>query len=70
VCNYLERLAGTVNAWYHQGNVDPERRVLAEGASRQARLGLANAVRLTLKQGLTLLGLSAPERMTREEVDE
>jgi len=70
VCTYLEQLAGAVNGWYHEGNVDPERRVLAEGPRRDARLGLANAVRVTLKQGLSLLGLSAPERMIREEVEE
>jgi arginyl-tRNA synthetase len=67
VCNYLEELAGAVNAWYHEGNVDPDRRVLADGPARDARLGLANAVRITLRQGLTLLGLTAPERMIREE---
>ena len=67
VCNYLEQLAGVVNAWYHEGNVDAERRVLAEGPMRDARLGLANAVRATLRQGLGVLGLSAPERMIREE---
>lgn len=67
VCNYLEELASVVNAWYHEGNIDPDRRVLADGPARDARLGLANAVRVTLRQGLTLLGLSAPERMIREE---
>jgi arginyl-tRNA synthetase len=67
VCSYLEELAGAVNAWYHEGNVDPDRRVLADGPARDARLGLANAVRITLRQGLTLLGLTAPERMIREE---
>ncbi len=67
VCTYLEELAGSVNAWYHEGNVDPDLRVLAEGPAREARLGLANAIRITLRQGLTLLGLSAPERMVREE---
>ena len=67
VCNYLEELASVVNAWYHEGNIDSDRRVLADGPARVARLGLANAVRITLRQGLTLLGLSAPERMIREE---
>ena len=67
VCNYLEELASVVNAWYHEGNIDPDRRVLAAGPARDARLGLANAVRITLRQGLTLLGLTAPERMIREE---
>jgi arginyl-tRNA synthetase len=67
VCNFLEELAGVVNAWYHEGNIDPDRRVLAEGPTRDARLGLSNAVRITLREGLTLLGLTAPERMIREE---
>ena len=67
VCNFLEELAGVVNSWYHEGNIDPDRRVLAEGLARDARLGLANAVRITLRQGLSLLGLTAPERMIREE---
>ena len=70
VCQYLEQLAGVVNGWYHEGNLDPEKRVLAEGPAREARLGLANAVRVTLRQGLTLLGLSAPERMIREVEEE
>ena len=69
VCGYLEELAGLVNAWYHEGNIDADRRVLAEGPARPARLALADAVRITLRQGLTLLGLSAPERMLREEVE-
>ena len=70
VCSYLEETAGTVNAWYHQGNVDPELRVLAEGPSREARIGLARAVQITLRNGLTVLGVSAPERMEREEISE
>ena len=69
VCGYLEELAGLVNAWYHEGNVDAERRVIAEGPARTARLALADAVRITLRQGLTLLGLAAPERMLREEAE-
>jgi len=69
ICNYLEELASAVNGWYHEGNVASERRVLADGPAREARLGLANAVRITLRQGLTLLGLTAPDRMIREEVD-
>lgn len=66
VCTYLEEFAAVVNAWYHEGNVDPDRRVLAAGPTRDARLTLAAAVRLTLRQGLAVLGLSAPERMIRE----
>ncbi len=70
VCAYLEETAGAVNAWYHQGNVDPEFRVLADGPSRDARIGLARAVQITLRNGLNVLGVSAPERMEREEISE
>jgi arginyl-tRNA synthetase len=66
ICNYLEELAGAVNAWYHEGNLDPERRLLAEGPSRTARLALARGVQLTLGSGLRLLGISAPDRLERE----
>lgn len=66
ICNYLEEVAAAVNAWYHEGNLDPERRLLAEGPSRPARLALARAVQVTLRSGLTLLGISAPVRLERE----
>lgn len=67
VCSYLEELAGAVNSWYHEGNVDPRLRVLAEGPVRPARLALARAVQITLRNGLTVLGLSAPEEMARRQ---
>lgn len=66
ICNYLDELASGVNAWYHEGNLDPARRLLAEGPARPARLALARAVQLTLSAGLSLLGISAPERLERE----
>jgi len=56
-----------VNSWYHEGNLDPTRRLLAEGPSRPVRLALARAVQLTLSSGLRLLGLTAPERLERED---
>lgn len=65
VCQYLEDVASGVNAWYHQGNLDPALRVLAEGPQRAGRLALAKAIQITLRQGLTLLGLSAPDQMVR-----
>ena len=67
VCTYLEETAGLVNAWYHQGNLDPAQRILADVPERAARIRLARAVQLTLRNGLRALGLSAPETMTREE---
>ena len=66
ICSYLDELASAVNAWYHEGNLDPSRRLLAEGPSRPGRLALARSVQLTLGAGLRLLGISAPERLERE----
>ena len=68
VCAYLEELAGTVNSWYHAGNLRPELRVLGvnEALSR-ARLVLARSVQLVLGNGLAVLGITAPERMERAE---
>ena len=69
VCDYLETTAGMVNSWYHAGNPsrNPQLAVLvADENLREARLALANAIRIVLSNGLTLLGLGAPERMDRE----
>ncbi len=69
VCEYLETTAGMVNSWYHGGNPsrNPQLAVLvADEDLREARLALANAIRIVLNNGLTLLGLGAPERMDRE----
>jgi len=58
VIAYLEDLARAVNAWYHH------HRVLGEPAPvERARLMLARAAQLVLANGLTLLGIAAPERM-------
>jgi arginyl-tRNA synthetase len=58
VIAYLEDVARAVNAWYHH------HRVLGEPAPvERARLMLARAVQLVLADGLTLLGITAPERM-------
>jgi arginyl-tRNA synthetase len=68
VCAYLETLAGAVNSWYHAGNRDRGLRVLGEDdALSRARLVLARGVQVVLRNGLTLLGISAPEQMARDE---
>ena len=59
-----------MNAWYHEGNEDPSLRVLADVPARPARLALARAVQVTLRNGLQLLGLTAPEQMIREDEGE
>ncbi len=73
LCDYLEQTAGAVNSWYHAGNPsrNPELAVLADDPdTRAARLLLARAVQIVLRNGLWVLGLNAPERMEREEDDE
>lgn len=70
VCDYLEETAGLTNGWYHSGNPsrNPELAVLVEDPElRAARLALARGIRIVLRNGLMLLGLSAPDRMEREE---
>jgi len=56
VTGYLEGLARIVHAWYHKY------RVLGE-PEEAARLVLARAVRQVLANGLSLMGVSAPDRM-------
>jgi arginyl-tRNA synthetase len=73
LCEYLEQTAGSTNGWYHAGNPtrNPELAVLAEDPEiRQARLVLARAVQIVLRNGLTVLGISAPTRMDRAILDE
>jgi arginyl-tRNA synthetase len=64
---YLEQLANTINSWYHAGNLDPSLRVVGvDEDTQRARLVLARAVRIVLRNGLTILGVDAPVRMERE----
>jgi arginyl-tRNA synthetase len=56
ITGYLEGLARIAHGWYHKY------RVLGE-PEEAARLVLARAVRQVLANGLTLLGINAPERM-------
>ena len=58
VANYLHDLAGKVHGWYHTAHVLNEPEPLMN-----ARLALARASQIVLRNGLTLLGITAPERM-------
>lgn len=72
VCDYLEQSAGAANSWYHAGNPSrhPELAVLTDDPMlRNARLALARAVQIVLRNGLTLLGIDAPEEMLRRDDD-
>jgi len=73
IAEYLEQTAGAVNAWYHAGNPSrsPELAVLVDDPIlRQSRLALAGGVRVVLRNGLALLGVSAPTRMERSQEEE
>jgi arginyl-tRNA synthetase len=55
---YLRELAGEFHSYYNA-----ERVLVEDEALRGARLALCAAVRQTLANGLSLLGVSAPEKM-------
>jgi len=70
ICDYLEQTAGAVNSWYHAGNPsrNPKLAVLIEDEGlRNARLALARSVQIVLRNGLTILGVVAPEQMARDD---
>ena len=58
VAFYLRELAGEFHSYYNA-----ERILVEDAALRAARLALCSAVRQTLVNGLSLLGVSAPEKM-------
>ncbi len=55
---YLQELAGIFHPYYHKYKV-----VTADMNLTLARLALCEAIRIVLKDGFEILGLSAPERM-------
>jgi len=62
--HYLLQLAAEFSRWYTLGNGDPSLRVLCDDApTRRARLALVAAVRATLRDGLAMLGIAAPDQM-------
>ncbi|CAN5361786.1 arginine--tRNA ligase [soil metagenome] len=58
VASYLHDLAGRIHLWYHKAHVlnEPEEIM-------RARLLLARAAQIVVKNGLSLLGVTAPDRM-------
>jgi arginyl-tRNA synthetase len=55
---YLHETARLAHNWYHKVRV-----LDAPDGVREARLALARAAQIVLRNGLTILGISAPERM-------
>lgn len=61
---YLTELAASFHQYFNKGNREPGYRVVTgDRPLTAARLALAEAVRTTLRTGLTLLGTEAPDRM-------
>ena len=58
IAYYLQDLAGDFHAWYNA-----EKFLVEDAALKAARLALAWAIQQTLVNGLSLLGVSAPEKM-------
>ena len=57
-CSLLIRFSKHVPFLYRQGRI-----IGVDPALQQARLGLITAIALVLRQGLGILGISAPEKM-------
>jgi arginyl-tRNA synthetase len=65
VATWVRELAGRFHGFYHDHRV-----ISDDPATTQARLWLAEACRIGLADALSLLGLSAPERMVRDDESE
>jgi len=62
--HYLLQLAGEFSRWYTAGSGDASLRVVCDDpATRRARLALVAAVQATLRDGLGMLGIAAPDEM-------
>ncbi|HEY5062951.1 MAG TPA: arginine--tRNA ligase [Gemmatimonadaceae bacterium] len=58
IATYLHDTAGKIHLWYHKAHVLNE-----PDAIMRARLVLARGAQLVMRNGLDLLGISAPDRM-------
>jgi arginyl-tRNA synthetase len=58
LATYLHDTAGRIHLWYHKAHVLNEPEPIT-----RARLLLARASQIVLRNGLTMLGISAPDRM-------
>ena len=62
IARYLEEVAGAYHRWYDNCRVTPMGDAPVESIHR-TRLWLNDAAGVVLRNGLNLLGVSAPERM-------
>jgi len=64
ICHYLLQLSADFARYYSAGNTDKSLRILCDDpALCRARLALTAAIRVTLRDGLDLLGITAPDEM-------
>lgn len=66
ICNYVQKLATYFHSFYGACKINDKN----NPELTNERLALADATRITLKNALYLLGVSAPEVMAKEEVKE
>lgn len=64
VAFYLRDLAGELHSYYNA-----ERVLVDDAALKLARLALMVATRQVLRNGMALIGISAPNRMLRDPVE-
>jgi arginyl-tRNA synthetase len=61
---YLNELVSSFHRYYHLGKLDGGNRVVCEDVElSRSRLWLVNTIKVVIKNGLSLLGVSAPEKM-------
>ncbi len=58
IANYLKELASSLHSFYNEHKI-----LIEDDALKLARIALIQATQQTIKNGLTLLGVSAPEKM-------
>ncbi|MGA8890610.1 MAG: arginine--tRNA ligase [Anaeromyxobacteraceae bacterium] len=70
VAFWLQETIGAFHSYYTQGKRSGERFIGADPVKTAARLALARALKQALRNGLSLLGVAAPERMESREAAE
>jgi arginyl-tRNA synthetase len=64
IADYVRELSGAYQRYYEYGNRDESRRVIhADEGVRRAKLAASAAVQQVLRNGLRLLGVTAPDQM-------
>jgi len=70
VAFWLQETIGAFHSYYTQGKRSGERFIGSDAKKTAARLLLARALKQALKNGLSVLGVSAPERMESRDIAE